>query len=272
MDEFDNLNDSFGSFGNNSDDGFSFSSGSFGNDSSMNFGDHDDEIGEISLNDGSQGQNFIPDNAFDGQFDDNAGISNDQNYTNDGGLKKKALLTAAIGLAGVVLVLFIAAKINKAAQDKNIQNNQSQVQVQTQNQNQNQGNNNINVNDIISTQSQQSQQVQQQVQKPTAVTTVTDNEFNWVVITDSENVAFNDQYTEMTFTITGITHYARSVDVNDNLVVKTTLTGSISGLSGTYSLDVPYNKGTKLVVGNNFTVQVQLGTYNDKTVVGDIRY
>lgn len=76
----------------------------------------------------------------------------------------------------------------------------------------------------------------------------------------------------MTFTITSIEHKARAVDTNNNLVVITTLQGSISGLSGTYELDIPYNKGVELVVGNSFTVHVQLGTYNGKTVVGEIQY
>ena len=34
----------------------------------------------------------------------------------------------------------------------------------------------------------------------------------------------------MTFTVTSVKHYARSVDANNNLVIKTTIQGSISGL------------------------------------------
>ena len=117
---------------------------------------------------------------------------------------------------------------------------------------------------------------QQVVQPPTAPqqssTVVVGDTFNWTEIEDDAQIAYNNSYSELTFTITGIKHYARSVDVNNNLVIKTTLTGSISGLSGTYSLDIPYNKGTKLVVGNQFTVQVLLGQYNGKTVVCDIVY
>ena len=91
-------------------------------------------------------------------------------------------------------------------------------------------------------------------------------------ITDKEKIEFKEEYTPLTFTITKIKHYARAVDKQNNLVVKTTLYGSWSGLSGVYTVDVPYYKGIKLSMGDSFNVEVRLGIFNDKVVVGDIKY
>ena len=129
---------------------------------------------------------------------------------------------------------------------------------------------NVNVDNIMQENNQYVEQPSTNTQ--TTVTNVVQDEFVWSTITDSEQVTFNNEYTDMVFTVTGIEHRARAVDANNNLLVKTTLTGSVSGLSGTYQLDVPYNKGIKLVVGNSFNVHVQLGSYNGKTVVGEIKY
>ena len=109
---------------------------------------------------------------------------------------------------------------------------------------------------------------------------VKDNKsMQWSEISDSEKIKFNKELTDMTFTITDIKHYARVIDATNSLEVKTTLTGTIGGLPGTYVIDIPYDKGTglvegshKLVEGDYFTVHVQIGTYNDRKVVGEISY
>lgn len=99
-----------------------------------------------------------------------------------------------------------------------------------------------------------------------------ENDFQWMEVTDSENIIFDSTYTEKVFSITTVKHYARTVDSANNIVIKTTLTGSISGLPGTYTIEIPYSKGVKLKSGNSFTINVLMGTYNDKIVIGDITY
>lgn len=100
------------------------------------------------------------------------------------------------------------------------------------------------------------------------VMSVRDNS-TWKDISSNEEVEFNDEYIDLTFTITGIKHVARK---NGECVeVKTVLSGSLSGLSGTYELDVPYSKGVKTSIGMGFDVECLLGEFNGAVVVGDIK-
>lgn len=115
----------------------------------------------------------------------------------------------------------------------------------------------------------------QSSQQPTKVVQVVENKptvvADWTELLDSTaDVKFQDEYKELTFVVLEIHHYARKTS-DSTLGLKTTITGSLSGLSGTYEMDIPYNKGIKLRVGTEFTVKVQIGEYNGKTVVGEIR-
>lgn len=251
---------------NNNDFDFEgFDSTGFGD--SSDFGGFDSSPAE---NNTDQSLNSDTSNgSFDGLFDDGT-----QQNTADGSQpapsnKKTIFIIIAIGVVGLLLVFFIAAKIGNKKQEANVNNTEY---VQATEQTSSRGSQ--NVDNIMSTGNSNTTTNQQNtVNETKSVGYVLDeNNFNWVEISSTENVAFNDNYTDMTFTVTSIKHYARSVDTNNNLVIKTSLLGSISGLSGTYVLDIPYDKGVKLVVGDSFTVHVQLGTYNNKTVVGEINY
>lgn len=93
----------------------------------------------------------------------------------------------------------------------------------------------------------------------------------WISI-DKTDIAFSEEYVSAKFLITGIEHVARVVDEGNNLEIKTILTGSISGYTGTYKLDIPYYLGCQLVTEKSFDVQVQVGKFNGKTVIGNIKY
>lgn len=193
---------------------------------------------------------------LDDMYDDD--LANNQNNddisldpVNDS--KKKSIIMACIGVAAIFVILILAILITRAADNRraNTGSLQEGPQVATDK----------NANDILGTN-----------YNPNNTSKYANNNTDWIEITSGENVVFSENYAEMTFTITNIKHLTRVVDTNKNLVIKTTLQGSISGLPGTYELDIPYNKGVKLVVGSNFTVYVQLGSFNGKTVVGEIRY
>lgn len=94
----------------------------------------------------------------------------------------------------------------------------------------------------------------------------------WISITGEDNITFSESAIPSNFTITAIKHYAKVVDSNKNLKVKTLLTGTLDGFTGTYELEVPYSKGCQLKVGQNFSVDVEVGSYNGKTVIGNIHY
>ena len=74
------------------------------------------------------------------------------------------------------------------------------------------------------------------------------------------------------FTVTNIKNYVKVIDSESNLMIKTILKGSLSGFLGMYELEVPYNKGKLLNLGTSFKVKVQVGTYKDRVIIGDIEY
>ena len=113
----------------------------------------------------------------------------------------------------------------------------------------------------------------QQVQPQNNGTSNTSNNSNgWINFTSADGLSFNDEYMKSEFTVTAINHYVKVVDSENNLEIKTVLTGSLSGFIGTYELEVPYYKGSRLSTGNHFNVKVQVGKSNGKMVVGDIQY
>lgn len=218
-------------------------------------------------------------NAFDNSLEDNTETPESRNE--HGGLKKQAIIMVVVGVVALLLVIAIASAVGRHSSNNTVNpnnngvnnnvvaqtpDNSANTRVDISDNNDysssnNTSNNSTNNNDASTSNDENSVKYVQD-----------ENMFNWVEITNNENVQIEDNYSDMTFTVTGLKFYARSVDTNNNLVIKCVVSGSVSGLSGTYTLDVPYNKGVRLVVGNSFTVHVQLGTYNGKTVVCDMKY
>ena len=87
---------------------------------------------------------------------------------------------------------------------------------------------------------------------------------------EKESIEFNSELNELQFTITGIKNYAKNM--GNELRVKTVLTGALSGYTGVYELEVPYDKGINLNIGDSFTVYCRLGQFNGKVVIGEISY
>lgn len=73
------------------------------------------------------------------------------------------------------------------------------------------------------------------------------------------------------FTVTSIKAYVKDSKTGEK-TVKAVVTGGISGLSGTYELEIPYSKAEKLSVGDSFSVKYRIAKLNDYTIVGDISY
>ena len=97
------------------------------------------------------------------------------------------------------------------------------------------------------------------------------NSNNWI-LTDvaKDAVQFNDDTVKSRFQITGIKHYAKTVDGNNNLAMKTVLVGTLDGINGTFEMEVAYSRGRHLKLGMDFPVRVEMGSYNGKSVVGEI--
>lgn len=96
----------------------------------------------------------------------------------------------------------------------------------------------------------------------------------WIKFQSNQDaVVYQPDYVAATFTVTKVSHYVNVSDADtDYIQIKSTLSGQIQGLPGAYDIDVPYNLGSAVQVGQSFDVQVLYGTYNGRTVVGDVRY
>lgn len=102
-----------------------------------------------------------------------------------------------------------------------------------------------------------------------AESNVSSSNSEWITLSGDQTID-SIKEVESQFTVTSIEHLAKKS--GNEMQIKTHLRGSLSGLTGVYDLDVPYEKGTKLKVGDVFTVTVEVGSYNDSTVVGVIRF
>lgn len=68
---------------------------------------------------------------------------------------------------------------------------------------------------------------------------------------------------DSSFTVTGVKHYVKVLGENE-LVMKTIATGTLSGFGGTYTIELPYRN---LKVGDKFNLPVKVGEYKGKTVI-----
>lgn len=220
------------------------------------------------MNDPNNGGSFDVDDTSSDFFDDTGDA--DVGDVDTSSLNKKYIMVAVAGVVLILIILVIGSRVLGKKKDNagepltNINNQQVVTNENT----------NVNVDNIMGNGSSATTNNQQaQTNQGVSVNYYKDeNDFQWMEVTDSENIVFDSTYTEKVFSITTVKHYARTVDSANNIVIKTTLTGSISGLPGTYTIEIPYSKGVKLKSGNSFTINVLMGTYNGKIVVGDITY
>ena len=93
---------------------------------------------------------------------------------------------------------------------------------------------------------------------------------SWTIIDDKQNVVFEGEYRELIFCVTETEHRAKKSA--STVIIETIARGSLSGMSGTYEMKIPYHKGVRLQTGHEIGVYVLVGTYNGTTVIGDIKY
>lgn len=276
-DPFSDFNPSGGS---NTNSGFDDFSGFGGNQGGQGFGGNqgfgnaqgfDDSFADMnpSSPNGMSSNNgqVDPDrNQFENMFSDQNNIGADDDNSKEN-LKKTAIVFAIIGVIIIIVVIIGASFIGKKNKTKEevtdsgvtiIEQPQQQIQVQQQPTQQQVP---ANVDAIM-----------QSGNEPESSTTVNvpKKSSAWTVIDSEQKIEFNSEYKELMFYITGIEHRAKME--GNSIIVKTVLTGSLSGMSGTYEMDIPYSKGSQLREGQEFKVSVLLGSFNGKTVVGDIKY
>jgi len=245
-----------------------FDDDDFGNFDDTDFSDEDDatlDFGDTDESDlgGSFGDDGGSLGGDDDSFDNNDFFEDKSTPANNSQSVVNTRKTAIIAVCvGVVLLLGVVAIGGKVAKGKNANNtnvaNQDIPQVVN------------NTGGIPQVQQVDAQNIMDENKPPAIPSTGGTGEY-WKQFTGDTSIVFNDEYTTLKFTVTDIDHFAASVD-SSSIAVKTVLTGSLSGMTGRYELVVPYSKGSKLSVGKSFDVNVQIGTYGDKVVVGDISY
>lgn len=249
----------------------------------VDFGGDDDLFGDNSTDSGST---FMSggDDDFDSDFDttddtfdfDNADdtfnsggtINQGDGGDSDGvpgglGTKKTAIIAIAVGVVILLVVFIVGGNIAKSKNGTGTSTVQDQGQ-QAQGQGYNAGVSGQRADDIMS----ESKTATQPAPVQSNMGSVENN--YWKSFSAADGISFSDSYSELQFTVTKIEHFVATT--NDGIALKTVLTGSLSGMSGSYELVVPYSKGSRLTTGNVFAVQVQMGSYKGKTVIGDIKY
>lgn len=168
---------------------------------------------------------------------------------------KRSGTLAGIGALVIISMLLVArftGLSRRVTKSNQVQQNSTQVSVDTK-----------------TNESQQT--IQETVSEITPSTeqstiSVPDNPL-WTEIQADKNVELGKDI-DGVFTVTGIKHLARSV--GRETIVKTVVTGAISGLGSTFELELPYTLGRYIELGNSFGVSYKLGEINGNILVSDI--
>lgn len=243
-------------------------------DDDTGFNDFDDF--DSDTQDSSDGFGSMSSDSSSGGFSNSDDLVNADNTLSEndldssGGLKKTAIIMIIIGVIVVIAVFCLARVILHKDSDKTAENGVQTTQ---------------STNVAVTT------NAVQQTQQDVAQTTVNAqeimgdttqnnssskssgsyNDSYWTMLNGEDQITFSEPQ-EVKFHITGINHYIAKADGSDNYIVKSTLQGSLAGYSGTFHLDVPYEKGVQLQVGQEFTVYITVGSMSGKTVIGEIKY
>ena len=215
----------------------------FDNEDSNDFENYDDE--EVD----SFGGNLSDEEDILSDFSDNNSQDTPPRPPVD---KKRALIIGGIGLF-LVLAVFIIAGFIKSAKEKKATSEESQVYEETQ-------------QEISSQPNIAETPVQQPVQQPVLQPIQADGD--WTVIEADKTINLDSEVTAV-FTVTGIRHLAKQTGVE--VAVKSIATGSISGLSGTYDIELPYSLARFVTVGNTLKLKYKIGQINGQSVVSDLK-
>lgn len=157
------------------------------------------------------------------------------------GLRRNTIIVIVAGIVIIIAALMIWKKASASGQKTNYVQSDNEV----------------------------SQESNYQQSTNTAESSVSSSSSEWTTVSGDQAID-NIKEVESQFTVTSIEHLAKKS--GNEMQIRTHLRGSLSGMTGVYDLDVPYEKGTKLKVGDVFTVTVEVGSYNNSTVVGVIRF
>ena len=212
----------------------------FGNDLDQDFGMQDmsgmpgtqDMSG---IQDDSQYQipdGYNPQNSFEMQYNEE---------DDEGASKRKAIIIGAIGICIILLTVSIAGFALKSKKGGGSKSKSEQI-------------------------------VKEQVQMPQNTGSVNSSggRSGWTEIDPDKNIRFSDPISA-DFTPTNVRHYIKTTTTGE-IEVKSIVTGSISGLTGTYELEITYSQGCLLERGQYFSITYRIGEMNGQQIISDIVY
>lgn len=193
---------------------------------------------------------------------DSLGNSGGSNDFDEDGKKKRAFILGVVGviiILGGLLIAGVITRISKGSGKRETASVRTAVETEA------------------STQVEKESRREEEAKRETKAESSTEAPVRRVSLTDGgwdeielSELAFSSVING-DFTVTSIKAYVKDSKTGEK-TVKAVVTGGISGLSGTYELEIPYSKAEKLVVGDSFSVKYRIAKLNDYTIVGDISY
>lgn len=193
---------------------------------------------------------------------DSLGSSGGDNDFDEDGKKKRAFILGVVGVIIILGGLMIAGVITRISKGSGKRETASvKTAVETE----------------ASTRGEKESRREEEAKRETKAESSTEAPVRRVSLTDGgwdeielSELAFSNVING-DFTVTSIKAYVKDSKTGEK-TVKAVVTGGISGLSGTYELEIPYSKAEKLAVGDSFSVKYRIAKLNDYTIVGDISY
>lgn len=192
---------------------------------------------------------------------DSLGNSGGDNDFDEDGKKKRAFILGVVGviiILGGLMITGVITRISKSSGKRETASVKTAVETEASTRGEKE-----------SRREDEKQEIKAEFSTEAPVRRVSLTDGGWDEIELSE-LAFSNVING-DFTVTSIKAYVKDSKTGEK-TVKAVVTGGISGLSGTYELEIPYSKAEKLAVGDSFSVKYRIAKLNDYTIVGDISY
>lgn len=192
---------------------------------------------------------------------DSLGSSGGDNDFDEDGKKKRAFILGVVGviiILGGLLIARVITRISKSSGKRETASVKTAVETETSTRSE---------KESRREEEKQETKAESSTEAPVRRVSLTDGGWDEIELSELafSNVINGD------FTVTSIKAYVKDSKTGEK-TVKAVVTGGISGLSGTYELEIPYSKAEKLAVGDSFSVKYRIAKLNDYTIVGDISY
>ena len=196
----------------------------------------------------------------------NSNIGSDIGVSNP---KRIGVIGGVVGLVIILVGLFISniANSNKVDSDTYVNSNQQVTSNQQVNNNQQ-----VTSNQQVNNNQQVTSNQQGKIDQPSISNGVIVGDSGtggWVEFTGDKDIKF-DGSAKSEFTVLDIKHLVKVEDGKGDGLVKSVVIGNISGLTGEYEVELPYESAAKLEVGKIIGIDYNYTYINDIKVVGKI--